>query len=238
MRAPIARYRAAVDATIEAVETRRTAAERLVSTATEIRTIVSATVQLLDRETNPAILTAGARLAETFGETDAAGSRLLATRTPAEANAANAALLTLRHAIESLADAAGANRRIQRFLKAMSEPVDHLAEALRQVVAADERLRTASLERDAAGALVLNATADQRTHAMQSQQSAIATMLTEVEHGISLRPAHRGNRNRRRHPPCFADRTQYCTTDRTPYGCHARACRRTIGYCRSEYGTP
>ncbi len=180
MRAPIARYRAAVDATIEAVETRRTAAERLVSTATEIRTIVSATVQLLDRETNPAILTAGARLAETFGETDAAGSRLLATRTPAEANAANAALLTLRHAIESLADAAGANRRIQRFLKAMSEPVDHLAEALRQVVAADERLRTASLERDAAGALVLNATADQRTHAMQSQQSAIATMLTEV----------------------------------------------------------
>jgi len=62
----------------------------------------------------------------------------------------------------------------------MSEPVDHLVEALRQVVAADERLRTASLERDAAGALVLNATADQRTHAMQSQQSAIATMLTEV----------------------------------------------------------
>jgi methyl-accepting chemotaxis protein len=180
MRAPIARYRAAVDATIVAIETRRTAAERLVSTATEIRTIVSATVQLLDRETSPVILAAGARLAETFGETDAAGSRVLAARTPAEANAVNAALLTLRQAVESLADAAGANRRIQRFLKAISEPIDHLAEALRQVVAADERLRTTSLERDAAAALALTATADQQTHAMQSQQTAIATMLAEV----------------------------------------------------------
>jgi methyl-accepting chemotaxis protein len=180
MRAPIARYRGAVDATIEAVEAQRVAAQHLVSTVTEIRTIVSATVQLLDRETGPAILTAGARLAETFGETDAAGSRLLATRTPAEANAANAALLTLRQAIEGLAGAAGENRRLQRFLKAMSEPVDHLAEALGQAVAADERLRTTSLERDAAAALVLNATAEQQTHAMHSQQTAIATMLTEV----------------------------------------------------------
>jgi methyl-accepting chemotaxis protein len=180
VRAPITGYRTAVDATIEAVDARRVAAERLVSTATEIRTIVSATVQLLDRETDPAILTAGARLAETFGETDAAASRLLATRTPAEANAANAALLTLRQAIEGLAAAAGDNRRIQRFLKAISEPVDHFAEALRQVVAADERLRTTSLERDATAAMVLNATADQRTRAMRSQQTAIATMLAEV----------------------------------------------------------
>ena len=180
MRAPIARYRAAVDATIEAVEARRVAAERLVSTATEIRTIVSGTVQLLDRDTDPVILSAGVRLAETFGETDAAASRLLATRTPAEANAAHAALLTLRQAIEGLAAAADDNRRIQRFLKAMSPPVDHLAEALSQVVSADERLRTTSLERDAAAALVLNATSDQQTHAMQSQQTAIATMLAEV----------------------------------------------------------
>ncbi len=180
IRAPITRYRTAVDATIAAVEARRLAAERLTSTATEIRTIVSATVQLLDRETDQAILSAGARLAETFGETDAAASRLLATRTPAEANTANAALLTLRQATEGLAGAAGDNRRIQRFLNAMSEPVDHLAEALRQVVVADERLRTTSLERDAAATLVLNATANQQTQAVRSQQTAIVTMLAEV----------------------------------------------------------
>jgi len=46
VRAPITGYRTAVDATIEAVDARRVAAERLVSTATEIRTIVSATVQI------------------------------------------------------------------------------------------------------------------------------------------------------------------------------------------------
>src|SRR5689334_12204814 len=85
IRQHIARYRRSVDATIEAVETRRTALERLLAVATEIRTIVSATVAILDRETDPAILNAGARMAQTFGDADATASRFLAMRSPAEA---------------------------------------------------------------------------------------------------------------------------------------------------------
>ena len=180
LQAQTTRYRAAVDASIAAVEARRTAVERLIAASTEIRTVVSASVQVLDRESDPALLRAGTHLAASFGDTDAAASRFVANRTPAEANAANAAFEQLRQALNGLAAAAGDNRRIQRFVKALAEPLDGYAAALHKVLAADEQLHAASTERDAAGAAVLAAAAKQQARAMQSQDEAIATMQADV----------------------------------------------------------
>ena len=174
------RYRAAVDATIAAVETRRSSIEQLQTAATELRTIVSATTQVLDREADPGLLTTAARLANSFGAADGAAARFTAARAPAEANAAGTALQALRADVDALAAAAPDNRRIQRFVKGMKEPLDKFAANLQRVVAEDDKLRVVTAERDAASEAVLRAAAAQRVAAMASQQDAIATMLAGI----------------------------------------------------------
>jgi CHASE3 domain sensor protein len=169
-----ARYRGAVDATIPAVEARRAAVEQIQTAATDLRTIVSAMVGLLDHDPDLATMNAVARLAQAFGESDAAAARYVAARTPAEANAAAEALQALRGSIEAVATTSAENKRSQRLLKGMAEPLNRFAEVLPLVVAADERLRTLSTERDAASEAVLRAAAAQRAGFMASQEAAVA----------------------------------------------------------------
>ena len=117
LRALATRYRGDVDATISAVEARRTAVEELQAATTEVKTIVSAMVLLLERETDPAVVSAGAHVAEAFGTVEGAASRFVAVRTDDGANAAVAALLGLRDRLSSLSRTTTGNRRIERFLK-------------------------------------------------------------------------------------------------------------------------
>ena len=156
--------------------------------ATELRTIVSATTQLLDRDTDPGLMVAAARLADTFGATDGAAFRFVASRTPAEANAVESALQGLRGSMAALDGASTANRRMQRFLKGMAEPLDRFATLLKQVVAADEQLRSATEARNVASASVLNAAELRRAHAAGSECAAIAAMLADTSsaRGLSL----------------------------------------------------
>jgi methyl-accepting chemotaxis protein len=175
-----ARYRGTVDATISAVEARRSAIEGLQSAGTELRTITSALVQLLERESDQAVIGAVLRVAQAFSGSDGAASRFLASRAPAEANAAGTALHALRGGMEGLVAAAAESRRVQRLVKAMTEPLDRFAAGLQLVVVADDQLRTATVERDTASAAVLSAAEAQRAGAMASQQRAIAAMLAGV----------------------------------------------------------
>jgi hypothetical protein len=94
---PPTRYRTAVDATIAAVEARRSSIEQMQAAATELRTIVSAITQMLDRETDAGLLTAAARLTNAFGAADGAAARFTASR----ADPATAA--SLRTLLERLA---------------------------------------------------------------------------------------------------------------------------------------
>ena len=183
----ITNYRTAVDTAIAAVELRRAGIEQMFAAATELRTIVSATTQGLDREEDPGLLRAAARLAESFGQTDSAAARFVASRTPAEANAAANSLPVLRSAIEVLGSAAPENRRIQRFVKGMAEPFDRFSRALQRVVAVDERLRTTTDARDVAADAVLKVAAAQQAAAARSQDDAIALMLagTSSAHRLS-----------------------------------------------------
>ncbi len=170
-------YRAAVDAVIGAVEARRSSVEQMQAAATELHTIVSATAQTLDREADPELLRAAARLADSFGMADSAAARFVASRIPAEANAAGNALHALSTAINVLGGAVPENRRIQRFVKGMAEPFDRLANALQLVAAADDRLRAGTDAREAAAAAVLLVASEQQARATQSQRDAVAAML-------------------------------------------------------------
>ena len=182
------RYRMTVEAAMTAVEARRAAIEDMQTAATELHTIVSAITQGLEREKDPALLAAAAQLADSFGATDGAAARFVAARTPAEANAANSALQALRDGIKTLGGASTGNRRIQRFVKGMADPLDRFAKALAGVVAGDERLRLATEARDAASVDVLQAAALQRAQATSEQQDAIAAMLagTDAARRLSL----------------------------------------------------
>ena len=63
----------------------------------------------------------------------------------------------------------------------VADPLDRFGEGLRQVVAADERLRTVTGDRDAAAsAAVLEAAASQRDHAVASAESAVTGMLAST----------------------------------------------------------
>ena len=174
------RYRATVNATIAAVEARRTTIEQMQTAATELRTIVSATAQMLDNDTAPPLLVAAARLADSFGTTDSASARFVASRAPSDASAAGTTLQGLRGAADALAAASTDNRRAQRLVKGLKEPLDRFGESLQRLVADDDKLRAATAERDAASDAVLRATGAQRLAAMASQQDAIGTMLARI----------------------------------------------------------
>jgi len=180
LRALATRYRSAVNASIAAVEARRAIIEQMQIAATELRTIVSATTHMLDRETDLALVTAAARLADAFGAADSASARFVASRTPAEANAAETASQGLHGAVETLSGAATGDRRIQRFVKGMADPLDRFAKALQLVTEADERLRTTTAERETASASVLRAAAEQQARSATSQRDAIAAMLADT----------------------------------------------------------
>jgi methyl-accepting chemotaxis protein len=177
LRRLITTYRASVDAAIAAVELRRTGIEQMMTAGTELRTIVSAVTQALDREEDASALRAAARLADSFGQSDSAATRFVASRAPADASVAANSLPVLRSAIDLLSSAAPDSRRIQRFVKAMLEPFDRFSQALQRVVAIDERLRAATDARDAAADAVLKVAAAQQAAAARSQQDAIASML-------------------------------------------------------------
>ena len=82
--ARVARYRVSVDETFGPVTRRLAAIERIHTAGTEIRTITSAIAELLDAETDADLVRSGLRLAQGFQEADAAASRFLASRNPAD----------------------------------------------------------------------------------------------------------------------------------------------------------
>ncbi len=174
------RYRGSADSTFAAVQLRRAAIDHMQVAGTEIRTITSAIAQALEPETDGELIRSGLRLGQSFQESDAAASRFLATRNPADSNIAATALSGVQPGIDELARLGADNRRIRRFVAALEKPLAVYAEALQGVVAADEQLRLAAAARDDASAAVLGAAAAERDRAAESQRAAVGSMLDSV----------------------------------------------------------
>ena len=216
------RYRGAVDATISAVEARRDSVERLQSSALEARTIIAAMVEQSDREDDPAALRAVAHVAQIFGASDSAASQFVAARTPAEANAASSTLQSLRDSVASLATLVVDNRRMQRLIKGLTDPLERFAAAVQKVVAADARLSDAASAREVAATAVLRGAAEQRARATDSQRRAIESMEDSVELGQPARPGDIGERDCHRCAARPADRTWHRAPDTQPDADDAR----------------
>ncbi len=176
----VSRYRASVDSTFAGVAQRRAAIEHLQTTGTEIGTITSAIGEVLEPETDAELVRSGLHLATRFQESDAAASRFLASRNPADSNIAAAALVKLPEAVEDLSRLAIDNRRIRRFVAALEKPLAAYGEALRNVVTADDQLRHAAEARNAAQDAALAAAAAERDRAAGSQRAAVDSMLDGV----------------------------------------------------------
>jgi methyl-accepting chemotaxis protein len=173
-------YRGSVDNTFAAVQLRRVGIENLQTAGTEIRTIISALAQVTENETDADLVRSLMRLAQGFQGSDAAASRFLASRNPADSNIAAGTLAGVPAAVQELARLGGDNRRIRRFVGALEKPLAAYAEALQRVVAADAQLRLAGAARAAASDAVLTAAAAERERAALSQRTAVASMQESV----------------------------------------------------------
>ncbi len=146
------KYQAASADTIQTIAGRRAAISQFNKEITALRTIGSAIPAALLRENAaPEAVTTAIRLLEAVQVASAAASRFLASRNPADAAAAQTELSALQAAIETLRGSTANSKRVQRFLAAAAEPLEHTKEALNLLISTNEGFIRLSAERKAAG---------------------------------------------------------------------------------------
>jgi methyl-accepting chemotaxis protein len=181
LRALEERYRGTVDATIQVVDARRTFGAELVKDATELSTIVSAIVEALAHDgKNAAALDGAIRLMETFNGSNATATRFLASRNPADSETIRFELEAMRRVLGELLANDVDNRRVQRFLKAVSEPFGRYATAIDGLVKSTQQFAEVAAERQAAVVALAEATKQTRFASAEAELGAIGSMTLAV----------------------------------------------------------
>jgi methyl-accepting chemotaxis protein len=182
-----ARYRAAVDATIQVIAARRSHAIELLKDATELSTIVSAIVLALAYDSKHAnALESGIRLMEEFHISDASAIQFLASRDPADANRARVEIEGMRRVLDELTARNIDNKRVQRFLRAISEPFERYVQAIDGLVITTEQFAAISNDRAVAANELLTVTVKMRQATSEQQLSAVDSMTQTVTATRSL----------------------------------------------------
>jgi methyl-accepting chemotaxis protein/CHASE3 domain sensor protein len=170
-------YQTAVDGTIRAITARREGTIEFIKQTTELRTIISAIPGALLRETTePETMATAIRLAEAFQAGNGAAARFLASRNPSDASAAQHEFEAVRTAMDSLKGSTGGNRRVQRFLTALDEPMGRAEMAFKELVVSNEAFTRSSEERDAAGSSLQEGLAKVRGASAAQQHAALGSM--------------------------------------------------------------
>src|ERR1700682_1533185 len=176
-----ARYRAAVDATILIIASRRSHANQLLKDATELSTIVSALAEALAQDGKDRnALDSGIRLMEEFHISDASAIQFLASRDPADANRARVEIMGMRRVIDELTARDFDNKRVQRFLRAISEPFERYVQAIDGLVITTEQFAAISNDRAVAASELLAVTVKMRQAASEQQLRAVDSMIETV----------------------------------------------------------
>jgi methyl-accepting chemotaxis protein len=174
-------YRDSVNATIQVVDARRGFAAELVKDATELNTIVSAIVEALAHDAkNAAALDGAIRLIEDFSGSNATATRFLASRNPADSDTTRVDLDAMRRVLAELIAINIDNRRVQRFLKAVSEPFERYVRAIEGLITTTEQLTEVAAERQSAAAALVGATSQIHFASAEAQRGAVASMTTTV----------------------------------------------------------
>jgi methyl-accepting chemotaxis protein/CHASE3 domain sensor protein len=175
------RYRKSVIGTIEAINTRRTHATDLLEAATELNTTVAAIVETLAHDTaNAGALDDAIRLMEAFHSSNASAIRFLASRNPADSDTTRVDIRAMNRAFDALRARGVDNRRVQRFLKAMAEPLQQYGKAVEGLIAATEQFARAGTDRSAAAAALIDAADHLRLTATEAQIGTVGGMMSAV----------------------------------------------------------
>lgn len=175
------RYRTSVIGTIEAINARRTHATSLVQAATELNTTVAAIVETLAHDSaNAGALDDAIRLMEAFHSSNASGTRFLASRNPADSDTTRVDIQAMNRAFDALRARGVDNRRVQRFLKAMAEPLQRYGKAVEGLIEATEQFALAASDRSRAAATLIEAADQLRSVAAKAQIGTVAAMMTAV----------------------------------------------------------
>ncbi len=171
------KYQAASAATIQTIAGRRAANSQFNKEVIALRTIGSAIPAALLRENAaPETVTTAIRLLEAVQVASAAASRFLASRNPADAAEAQTELDALQAAIESLQVSAASSKRVQRFLGAAAEPLQHTKEALKLLISTNENFVRLSAERKAVGDALQSRLKQIREISELERKGALASM--------------------------------------------------------------
>ena len=171
------KYQAASADTIQIIAGRRKATSQFNNEITALRTIGSAIPATLLRENAaPETVTTAIRLLEAVQVASAAASRFLASRNPADAAAAQTELTALQAAIESLQGSTASSKRVQRFLAAAAEPLEHTKEALNLLISTNEGFIRLSAERKAVGDTLQSRLKQIREISESERKGALASM--------------------------------------------------------------
>jgi methyl-accepting chemotaxis protein len=175
------RYRTAVIATIDAINARRANSAELLQSATELSTTVAAVVETLAHDAkNVTALDDSIRLMEAFHSSDASATRFLASRNPADSDTTRVDTQAMSHSFNALQARKVDNPRVQRFLKAMVEPIDRYEKALAGLFIATDKFASVTADRNAAANALLDATNQIRYAATEQQLGTVAGMLVTI----------------------------------------------------------
>ncbi len=186
-------YRKSVIGTIEAINARRAHATDLLEAATELNTTVAAIVETLAHDAaNAGALDDAIRLMEAFHSSNASATRFLASRNPADSDTTRVDIQAMNRAVEALRTRGVDNRRVQRFLKAMAEPLQQYGKAVEGLIAATEQFARAGVDRGAAAAALIDAADHLRLTATKAQIGTVGGMMsavTSARHIVSIASA-------------------------------------------------
>jgi methyl-accepting chemotaxis protein len=175
------RYRELVAATIDAINDRRAHSAELLSSATEMRTTVAAIVEALARDSNNSgVLDDAIRLMETFNSSNVAAIRFLASRNPADSGTAELNASTMRQILEGLTTQRIDNRRVERFLKAMSDPLERYTKALGGLIVTTERFASVAADRHSRATALIEAADQIQLASAEAQLGTVGGMQITV----------------------------------------------------------
>ncbi len=174
-------YENTVTGTIEAVNARRKDAAELGESSTELNTTVAAILEAISHDLNHAgALDDAIRLMEAFHSSDESATRFLASRNPADSDIARTDMEAMGRALQALQARKVDNRRVQRFLNAMSEPFGRYKRAVGGLIEATDRFAHVTTDRNSAAVALIEATDQVRLTATEAQLGTVGGMLLTV----------------------------------------------------------
>ena len=117
---------------------------------------------------------------EAFHSSDESATRFLASRNPADLDIARTDMEAMGRALQALQARKVDNRRVQRFLKAMSEPFGRYKRAVDGLIEATDRFAHVTTDRNSAAVALIEATDQVRLTATEAQLGTVGGMMLTV----------------------------------------------------------